>query len=121
MQRSAAAQESTDNYRLRLLEKRREVLSGLGHRFDTMASMGRVAEDDQAQISHDEFLSLQRNRMDYTQLRLVDEALDRIKSGDYGICLACEEPIAPKRLQAVSWARYCLKCQEELSAGTDAA
>jgi DnaK suppressor protein len=116
MRRSIAAREANEDYRERLLEKRREVLSGLGlGRFDTLASMGRVADDDRAQVTHDEFLSLHRNRMDYTQLRLVDEALDRIDSGDYGTCLACEGPIAPKRLQAVSWARYCLKCQNEMA------
>lgn len=96
----------------RLLEKRRSVLSGLGVRFDTVASMGRVAEEDQAQISHDEFISLHLNSQDYAQLRLVNEALDRMESGDYGICLSCEEPIAAKRLQALPWARYCIVCQE---------
>ena len=120
MKRIAPARESADNYRLKLMERRREVLRGLGVRFDTVASLGRVADDDRAQISHDEFLSLHRNRMDWVQLRLVDEALDRMEAGEYGICLSCEEPIAPKRLQAVSWARYCLKCQDAL-AGTDAA
>ncbi|HTX38793.1 MAG TPA: TraR/DksA C4-type zinc finger protein [Bryobacteraceae bacterium] len=108
--------ENKEDYRRKLLERRREVLGGLNIRFDTLASMGSVADDDRAQISHIEFLSLHRNRMDYMQLRLVDEALDRIDSGDYGVCLECEQPIAPKRLQAVSWARYCVKCQEKLGA-----
>ncbi len=116
MKRSVAVLETHDDYRRRLLDKRREVLRGLGTRFDTLASMGSVAEDDRAQVTHDESVSLQRNSMDYKQLRLVNEALDRMESGDYGICLACEEPIAPKRLLAVSWARYCVKCQEEMSA-----
>ncbi|HXW13626.1 MAG TPA: TraR/DksA family transcriptional regulator [Terriglobia bacterium] len=113
--KNIATQPANEAYRRKLLERRREVLSGLNSRFDTLASMGNVAEDDRAEISHREFLSLQRNRMDYNQLRLVDEALDRIESGDYGICLECEEPIAPKRLQVVSWARYCVKCQEKMS------
>ena len=104
--------ESGDGYRQKLLEKRAEFLSGLGIRFDTLARMGRVAEEDQAQISHDEFVSLRLNSLDYVQLRLVDEALDRMDSGDYGICLSCEEPIPAKRLRALSWARYCVKCQD---------
>jgi hypothetical protein len=66
-------------YRARLVEKRRSVLSGLGVKFDTLARMGRVAEDDQAQISHDEFISLHVNTMDYAQLRQVEEALDRLR------------------------------------------
>jgi RNA polymerase-binding transcription factor len=115
---NAAATNSTETYQRMLLEKRAAVLSGLGVKFDTLAKMGRVAEEDQAQISHDEFISLQLNSLDYVQLRLVDEALDRVRSGDYGICLACEQPIPSKRLEAVPWARYCVPCQEEI--GTDA-
>src|ERR1044071_3979016 len=103
-------------YRAKLLEKRRNVLSGLGVKFDTMARLGRVAEDDQAQISHDEFVSLRLNSLDYRQLRQVEEALDRMNAGDYGICLACEEPIAPKRLRALPWARYCVTCQDSAAA-----
>jgi len=105
-----------DIHRAKLLEKRSSVLSGLGMKFDTRARMGRVADDDQAQISHDEFVSLRMNGLDYRQLRMVEEALDRLESGDYGICLACDEPIAERRLEALPWARYCVKCQEEVGA-----
>jgi DnaK suppressor protein len=104
--------ESPNLYRQMLEDKRTAVLASLGAKFDTMARLGRVAEDDQAQISHDEFVSLRLNSLDYAQLRLIEEALDRLESGDYGICLACEEPIPTKRLQAVSWARYCVDCQD---------
>ena len=100
-------------YRQRLLQKKQDVLSGLGVKFDTLARMGRVAEDDQAQISHDEFVSLHLNSMDYGQLRLIEEALDRLSSGDYGTCLGCEDPIPTKRLAALPWARYCVACQED--------
>jgi DnaK suppressor protein len=114
--RTSAAEpaNATETYRNMLLDKRETVLSGLGVKFDTMARMGRVAEEDQAQISHDEFISLQLNSLDYLQLRLVEEALDRLGSGDYGVCLACDLPIPLKRLEAVPWARYCVQCQEEI-------
>ena len=111
--------ENNDDYRQRLLEKRAEVMAGMGIRFDTLAGMGRVAEEDQAQLSHDEFVSLRLNGLDYTQLRMVEEALDRLNSGDYGICLACEEQIAPKRLRALSWARYCVTCQDTMGRDMD--
>ena len=99
-------------YREMLLKKRAEVVSGLGTKFDTLARMGRVAEDDQAQYLSDESVSLHLNTLDYTQLRLIEEALDRLDAGDYGICLCCDKPIPPKRLNAVCWARYCVRCQE---------
>jgi DnaK suppressor protein len=109
---SVLPSNSTEDYQRMLLEKREQVVSGLGVKFDTLAKMGRVAEEDQAQLSHDEFVSLRLNSLDYGQLRLVEEALDRVRSGDYGSCLSCEQPIPPKRLQALPWARYCVPCQE---------
>ena len=114
MKKMAKVESDCGGHRARLAEKRASVLSGLGIRFDTLAGMGRVAEDDQAQISHDEFVSLRMNGLDYQQLRLVEEALDRLDTGDYGICLACNEPIAEKRLRALPWARYCVTCQESV-------
>lgn len=120
MKKSApAVPQDQEIYRQMLLRRREEVLSGLGTKFDTMARMGRVAEDDQAQISHEEFVSLHINSLDYNQLRLVQEALDRLDGGDYGVCLCCEEPIPAKRLNAVSWARYCVKCQDNGGAMLD--
>ena len=52
----------------------------------------------------------------------VTEALERIATGRYGLCLACESPISPKRLAALPWAALCLECQEaaEYGLGIDA-
>jgi DnaK suppressor protein len=41
-------------------------------------------------------------------------ALDRITAGEYGRCEECEEQIAPQRINAVPWARLCIKCQSRL-------
>ena len=116
---SASREGSKEAYRQDLLEKRGQVLSAMGVKFDTLARMGRVAEDDQAQLSHDEFISLRLNSLDYGQLQLVKEALDRLDSGDFGICLACDEPIPAKRLAALPWARYCIQCQDSAGAEMD--
>ena len=101
-----------ESYRLELQEKRHRVLENLGARCETLAGMDHVAEDDRAQISHDEFISLQRSSLDYRQLRLVDEALSRLDNGAFGACQACGQTIAVKRLRALPWARYCLACQD---------
>lgn len=118
MKRVKTPEEKNPNsgYEEMLLRKRGEVMAGLGIKFDSMAKAGRIAEEDQAQLSHDEFVSLHLNTLDYVQLRLIEEALDRLQSGDYGVCLACEEPIPDKRLRALPWARYCVTCQEEAGA-----
>ena len=44
--------------------------------------------------------------------RRLRSALDRIRDGSYGICLECDEEIAPKRLKASPWAELCIACQE---------
>ncbi len=44
-------------------------------------------------------------------LQMIREALDRIDDNSYGTCVHCENPIQPKRLEAVPWARHCVQCQ----------
>ena len=112
MKKSRETALGHEDFRHLLLEKRAEVSSALAVKFDTQARMGRVAEEDQAPISHDEFVSFRLNGLDYAQLRLIEEAMDRLNSGDFGICFSCDEPIPPKRLRAIPWARYCLLCQD---------
>lgn len=43
------------------------------------------------------------------QLKEIDAALERIKNGTYGICMATHKPIAKARLRAKPWARYCIQ------------
>jgi DnaK suppressor protein len=100
------------HYRKTLLAKKTEALASLGVRFDTLAGMGPMAEDDQATVRHDEFVAVRMNGFDHQKLRLIDEALDRLESGDYGTCLGCGEPIPARRLEAVPWAKCCVACQE---------
>jgi DnaK suppressor protein len=53
-------------------------------------------------------LSASENR----QLGMIEEALERITKRSFGKCMNCKNPINPKRLQAVPWARYCIECQQ---------
>ena len=99
----------------RTLRARREaVLASLVAPSETRAHFGRLADDDQAQVLQHESVSVELNNLDYGKLRMIEEALDRLASGDYGQCLGCEQDIPPKRLKAVPWARYCVPCQEEM-------
>src|SRR5262249_44745037 len=40
------------------------------------------------------------------------EALNRLNNGTYGTCEACGQSIAPARLEAIPFTRYCVKCAE---------
>ena len=46
------------------------------------------------------------------QLRQARAALRRIQEGTFGICERCDEEIHAKRLAAVPWTPFCLRCQE---------
>ena len=44
----------------------------------------------------------------------IDDALARIKAGTYGRCENCHREIPRERLEAVPYARYCLRCAKRL-------
>lgn len=46
-------------------------------------------------------------------LNQIDEALRKIDEGRFGICEVCSKPISQRRLLAVPYARFCIKCQSE--------
>lgn len=43
----------------------------------------------------------------------IDESLEDIKNGKYGICNNCEKPINEKRLELVPYLKTCIDCSEE--------
>src|SRR5215510_5623013 len=50
---------------------------------------------------------------DRDKLQAIEDALERIEDGSYGICEQCEEEIAPERLEALPFTRLCVTCQGE--------
>jgi RNA polymerase-binding protein DksA len=69
---------------------------------------------DVATDMYDKEFSLGLASKDRELLQRIDDALDRIKKGTYGFCLATEKPISQARLKAIPYAEYCLEYQEEL-------
>lgn len=72
---------------------------------------------DSTLLAADRESSAQSLAQDFRLLRQVEAARDRMKDGVYGVCLHCEEEIAPKRLLAIPWAVYCVSCQEKAETG----
>jgi DnaK suppressor protein len=50
----------------------------------------------------------------HRQLKEIEDALERLKLGDYGSCEDCGEPIPEQRLRLFPAARLCVRCQEEM-------
>ncbi len=49
----------------------------------------------------------------HKQIKEIEEALERIKHGEYGTCEDCGDPIPEQRLRLFPSARLCVRCQEE--------
>ncbi len=67
---------------------------------------------DMAANAYTKELMMSMSTNDRQLLESIDAALYRIAEGGYGKCIHCAEPILEKRLEAVPWARYCLRCAD---------
>lgn len=54
-------------------------------------------------------IGIRENQMHIFEL--INEALQRIEQGNYGYCAKCGEEISPERLEAIPYAKYCIKHQ----------
>jgi DnaK suppressor protein len=77
------------------------------------SSLGRLTRVDALQAQQMAQALIQRNR---EELARVTRALQRMASGDYGVCPRCGEDIADARLAAVPDALLCRDCAEKRSA-----
>jgi DnaK suppressor protein len=58
-------------------------------------------------------ISSQLAEVESNELTQIEVALERIDSGEYGVCEDCGRNIPLARLQAVPYATVCIKCQRE--------
>jgi DnaK suppressor protein len=102
-------------YRDKLLERRETLVSQVAEAELSSRERDLEATQDPADMAANAYtkeLLISMSDNDRRLLELIDEALGRVESGDYGECVNCGEPIQEKRLNAVPWARYCLRCQD---------
>lgn len=99
----------------RQLEQERAALSEESREDPTgtvtldQSRVGRLSRMDAMQMQEMDDATERRKR---ERIRRIDAALARIEAGEYGDCLACEEPIAPKRLASDPAATLCIACAQ---------
>ena len=76
---------------------------------DTNTRQGDLA--DQATGNNEVHIQLKLKQTDAKILQAIEEALERIHKGTYGVCRDCGEPIAEARLNAIPWTRVCITCK----------
>lgn len=98
------------------LANKQRALAGVVHSAEeSEREFGLDVSQDPADIASNAYtkdLLFSQSTNERNILKLVSEALARIESGEYGYCVHCEEEIQEKRLEAVPWARHCIKCQD---------
>lgn len=105
-----------DKFESKLSEMRKEILRVIK---DDM-KQGREGEAGEGRDTYD-IASDERDReinlllgdRERKKLQLIDDALVRIESGEYGECDECGGEIASGRLDAMPFSRLCVTCQDE--------
>jgi DnaK suppressor protein len=107
-------------YKKKLLVRREELTKTIARTQEE----GRTADDDptvdladKAANSYTKEFLFGMTNTDRTVLNMIDAALKRIQTDDYGVCANCQEELQQKRLEAVPWAKHCLACQEKMEQG----
>ncbi len=103
-----------------LLKEREQIV---GEVKQTYASSQEVGQDgiqdigDEAANIYNKQILLSLNESERKRLQEVDEALDRIANGTYGICEECGHLISLKRLEVRPVAKYCVACLSKMEKG----
>jgi DnaK suppressor protein len=118
MNRTAHALTSTDilSFRHRLEAERQEILRFLDEvERERLELSGDGPQDavDLCEVNLSRENLFERGSQKRQLLSLINGALRRIEAGSFGECSGCGQSIGRKRLEAMPWTRYCLRCQEE--------
>ena len=69
---------------------------------------------DQADDERDRQFSILLCDRDRETLGQIDDALERLEEGEYGLCEECGDKISKARLNVRPFARYCVPCKSKL-------
>jgi len=101
----------------RVAELERLLESFADTRTDTALDQQRIGGLSRMDAIQQQAMEDETHRRRERELALCRAAQKRIADGDYGYCTACEEPIAPKRLENDPSAMLCIACASRAGAG----
>lgn len=100
----------------KLIEEKNRVLGNFERHVDDALSDEDILADeiDLAQRSTDQAWLFRMADKDRKLLIEIDVALEKMRSGEYGLCEGTDEPIGFKRLELRPWTRYSVAYKEML-------
>lgn len=99
-----------------LLKRRQALLKALTGDMSLLSELSEQASGDVVDWAIDaaqDELSSQLAEVESRELAQVQRALERMRTGAYGVCEDCEQPIPALRLQALPYATCCIQCQRK--------
>ncbi|MEK9629845.1 MAG: TraR/DksA family transcriptional regulator [Nitrospinota bacterium] len=69
---------------------------------------------DDAARAYDKKIQGDLEEQEWTKLKQVEAALDKIENDGYGICEQCETEIPEARLEIMPYAEFCTQCLNEM-------
>jgi RNA polymerase-binding protein DksA len=114
--------ENLDKIKKELLERKAQIIADLGEiESGDPDGEGKVKfpeygdkPDENAQEIGEYTTNLAQDKVLKTTLRDIENALERIEKGTYGICKICKKPISEGRLLARPVASTCVDCKTKL-------
>lgn len=100
----------------RLLKAKEGLLSEVTRKVRTESNTLKFEIGDIYDIASSERereLSLILGDRDREKLAEIDDALERLNNGTYGICEECGEPIGEGRLSAMPFTKVCVECKSK--------
>jgi RNA polymerase-binding protein DksA len=115
--------EGLEKFRVALLKERARIIEIIKRRYEEL-----IEWDSDVQETLSSFLinpievscSCYRREVDAElidrinfMLHQIEDALVRIEDKTFGVCIACGRQISLRRLKAVPYATYCIRCQKQ--------
>jgi DnaK suppressor protein len=100
-----------------LLRLRAELLREVSESYATCRELGQDGVADIGDMSANAYsrdVLFNLSETQRQQILDIDAALERINTGEYGICMQCGDEIAPRRLEVRPFSRYCIECKTDL-------
>lgn len=108
----SAREEKIQQIRLKLLRQRETLLSEAETALNELPGQTIFPDlGDQATAETDRNFMLRLRGREQRLLKKIDEAIDRIESGTFGICDDCGNEIDVKRLEARPVTTMCIECK----------
>ena len=112
--------EREDALQRMLIEMRDEIVGKIEQEMGTkvdkdprLSTLSTMDIGDLSQLDFDENIDYTLLQMHIERLREIEDALDRLADGSYGVCENCGEAIPNERLKVLPFTTYCVRCQEQ--------